>query len=151
LQSDDASGGVDLHEVGGIYLDSEQPGERNGLPGYNRAYFEQRFPHLHLPDDIGEAGWWNRPFEPVEDSIPRARRFVNELFARHGGTGDGVVVVSHGDFYNLTLAVLLNLPVSEQRWFSLNNTGVSRFIFTGEHIAITYMNRVDFLPRELVT
>ena len=62
-----------------------------------------------------------------------------------------VTVVSHGDFYNLMLTVLLALPESEQRWFSLNNTAVSRFIIKGDNVAITYMNRVDFLPRELVT
>ena len=141
----------DLHEVGGIYLDGEQPGERNGQPGYNRAYLEQRFPHLGLPGTVSEMGWWNRPFESVENRIPRAQRFVNELFARHGGTDDRVVVVSHGDFYNLMLTVLLALPESEQRWFSLNNTAVSRFIIKGDNVAITYMNRVDFLPRELIT
>ena len=79
------------------------------------------------------------------------QRFLKAFFARHRATDDRVVVVSHGDFYNLMLTELFNLPVSEQRWFSLNNTGVSRFIFTGAYLAITYMNRVDFLPRELIT
>lgn len=141
----------DLHEIGGIFLDGALPGERNGLPGNTRAELEQRFPHLRLPETLGDGGWWNRPFEPEEDRLPRAQRFLNDLLIRHHATQDRIVVVSHGDFYNLMLTVLLHLPVTDRRWFSLNNAAVSRFIFTGDHLAITYMNRADFLPRELIT
>lgn len=60
----------DLHESGGIYLDGED-GQPIGQAGKNRAYFEQRFPSLTLPETIGEAGWWNhRPIETAEEKWP---------------------------------------------------------------------------------
>ena len=70
---------------------------------------------------------------------------------RHGHTDDRVAVVSHAGFYNYLLAAILNLPVSEGYWFVLNNTGMSRIDFYEEEIGLSYLNRVDFLPRELIT
>jgi 2,3-bisphosphoglycerate-dependent phosphoglycerate mutase len=141
----------DLHEYGGIYLRDEQTDERVGLPGRNRAYFETHYPDLVLPDSLGEAGWWNRPFEEPELRLPRAERALHDLLERHGGTDDRVAVVSHGGFYNYLLAVILNLPEREEHWFALNNAGLSRIDFDGEEIRLIYLNRVDFLPKELIT
>jgi len=141
----------DLHEWGGIYLRDEQTDERTGLPGRNRAYFEQHFPDLALPDSLGEEGWWNRPFEEPELRLPRAKRALHDLLDRHGHTDDRVAVVSHGGFYNYLLAVILNLPEREDHWFALNNAGLSRIDFDEEEIRLIYLNRVDFLPKELIT
>jgi len=141
----------DVYEWGGIYLKDEQTGERVGLPGRNRAYFEQHFPDLVLPDSLGEAGWWNRPFEETELRLPRAQRVLRDLLERHGGTDDRVAVVSHGGFYNYLLAAILDMPGRESYRFYLNNAAISRFDFTDEAIWLSYLNRVDFLPKELVT
>jgi len=141
----------DLHEWGGIYLRDEQTDERVGLPGRNRAYFETHYPDLVLPDYLGEDGWWNRPFEEPEPRLPRAKRVLHDLLERHGGTDDRVAVVSHGGFYNYLLAVILNLPEREDHWFALNNAGLSRIDFDEEEIRLIYLNRVDFLPKELIT
>lgn len=141
----------DLHEWGGIYLKDEQTDERIGLPGRNRAYFEAHYPDLVLPDSLGEAGWWNRPFEEPELRLPRARRFLRDLMERHGYTDDRVAVVSHGGFYNYLLAVILDVPERGGHWFALNNAAISRIDFDDEKIWLIYLNRVDFLPRELIT
>jgi 2,3-bisphosphoglycerate-dependent phosphoglycerate mutase len=141
----------DVHEWGGIYLHDEQTDERIGLPGRNRAYFEAHFPDLVLPDSLGEAGWWNRPFEEPEQRLPRARRFLLDLMERHGHTDDRVAVVSHGGFYNYLLVTILNLPGREGYWFVMNNAAISRIDFNDEEIRLMYLNRVDFLPRELIT
>ena len=141
----------DLHEWGGIYLRDEQTDEPIGLPGRNRAYFEQHFPDLVLPDSLGEAGWWNRPFEEPEQRLPRAKRFLRDLLERHGGADDRVAVVSHGGFYNYLLVTILNLPGREGYWFVMNNTAISRIDFNDEEIRLVYLNRVDFLPKELIT
>ena len=141
----------DLHEYGGIYLHDEQTDERIGLPGRNRAYFEAHYPDLVLPDSLGEAGWWNRPFEEPELRLPRARRFLHDLMERHGHTDDRVAVVSHGGFYNYLLAAILNLPGREGYRFVMNNAAISRIDFNDEEIRLIYLNRVDFLPRELIT
>jgi 2,3-bisphosphoglycerate-dependent phosphoglycerate mutase len=148
---------VDAHERGGIYLKDEQTDERIGRPGHNRAYFEHHFPDLVLPDSLGEAGWWNRPYEELEQRPARARRFLEHLLERHGHADDRVAVISHGGFYNSLLAALLKLPEPEKVWFVLNNAAITRIDFRdesdefAEHIAPTYMNRVDFLPPELIT
>ncbi len=141
----------DVHELGGIFLDGAQPGIRNGLPGNDRAYLEQRFPHLRLPDTIGAGGWWNRPYEMEDECSVRAHRFLADLRVKHGDTQDRVVVVSHGDFYNMVLDALLSLPINSHHWFALNNAAVSRFVFSDDLLVISYLNRVDFLPRELIT
>jgi 2,3-bisphosphoglycerate-dependent phosphoglycerate mutase len=141
----------DLHEWGGIYLRDEQTDERMGLPGRNRAYFEAHYPDLVLPDSLGEAGWWNRPFEEAELRLPRAQRVLHDLLDRHGHTDDRVVVVSHAGFFNYLLAALLNLPGREGHWFVMNNAAISRIDFHEDEIGLVYLNRVDFLPKRLIT
>lgn len=146
----------DVHEEWGIYLADVQTGERVGLPGKNRAYFEAHYPNLILPDGLGEQGWWNHSPELPEERIPRARRFVCDLLARHGNTHDRVAVVSHGGFYQCVLAVLFNIPLldnvhfPETLRFSLNNGALTRVDFT-DKTRLVYANRLDFMPRELIT
>jgi 2,3-bisphosphoglycerate-dependent phosphoglycerate mutase len=141
----------DLHESGGIHCTDTQTGERIGLPGKNRAYFEANHPDLRLPESLGEEGWWNRPYEEPEQRPIRARRFLSSLHERHGNLDDRVVVVSHGGFYSHLLRAILDLPESRKLWFSLNNAAITRIDFHGEETVLSYMNRVDFLPQELVT
>jgi 2,3-bisphosphoglycerate-dependent phosphoglycerate mutase len=141
----------DLHEEGGLYLDDEETGSLVGQHGNNRAYFSTHYPRLVLPDTVGEDGWWNRPFEEVDQRSARAQRFLRELLERHGATEDRVAMVSHAGFYNLFMMALLNRPQLDRFWFVLNNVGITRIDFTSTEINVVYMNRLDFLPRDLVT
>lgn len=155
----------DWHEVGGIYLDNEDTGEPDGLPGKNRAYFEEYFPDLNLPDELDNAGWWDRSYETRLQRRERASRVIAELWRRHGGTHDRVAVISHGGFYNYFLSTLFNIPWNEAdlevllenpqtfpkgRWFLMNNAAITRLDFENE-VRLTYHNRVDFLPAEMIT
>ena len=142
---------IDAHETGGIHHKDPQTGEPTGQPGWNRAYFETRYPHLILPESLGDEGWWNRPFETREQRPERARRFLADLLDRHGETDEQVAVISHGGFYNYVLRALLGMDESQNRWFSLNNCAVTRVAFEEETILVHYMNRLDFMPRELIT
>jgi 2,3-bisphosphoglycerate-dependent phosphoglycerate mutase len=144
-------GWKELHETGGIFLRGEESGEWEGQPGNPRSYFEQHFPDFVLPESVNEDGWWNRPFELHEEHLPRAKSVVETLLKKHGDTDDRVAIVSHGGFYNVLLAVLLGLEGKRKLWFSLNNTGVTRIDFRSDEISILYMNRLDFLPNELIT
>jgi 2,3-bisphosphoglycerate-dependent phosphoglycerate mutase len=105
---------------------------------------------------LGDEGWWNRPAEPVKDRIPRARRFLHALVERHGNSQDRVVVVSHGGFYQCFMAVLLDLPlkdgliIPDGLRFSLNNCAVTRIDFV-DVVRLVYANRLEFMPRELIT
>jgi len=140
----------DLHETGGIYLDDEPTGKRIGQPGRNRAYFETHYPDLVLPATLGEAGWWNRPFEEREQRPARAERFLRELLARHGGKEDHVAVVSHGGFYNVLLRAVFKIE-REDCWFGLNNAAITRLDFDADGVALDYVNRLDFMPKDWVT
>jgi 2,3-bisphosphoglycerate-dependent phosphoglycerate mutase len=141
----------EIHEGGGIYLDDPDTGEKVGRAGRNRAYFEEHFPGFILPQSMDGDGWWNRPFEEREQRYVRARCFLDELAMRHSGTEDRVAIVSHAGFYNYLLAELLGLPQRSGYWFSLNNTAITRIDFRPEDVGLVYLNRLDFLPRELVT
>ncbi len=141
---------MDAYETGGIFMHNPETNEPEGLPGHNRAYFEQHYPHLVLPDDLNHQGWWNRPFEGREERSGRAQRFWETLLERHSGTEDRVAVVSHGGFYNYVLRVVLGLPRRDELWFVLNNVAITR-IDLGERVRVAYTNRADFLPGRLVT
>jgi 2,3-bisphosphoglycerate-dependent phosphoglycerate mutase len=81
----------------------------------------------------------------------RARRVIYDLIEQHGGTDDRVAVVSHGGFYNFVLAELLGIQADNGFWFSINNTGITRFNFDSEGIGLAYANRLEHLPTELIT
>lgn len=142
----------DLHEVGGIYLDNDA-GEPIGRPGQTRAQFMANHPALVLPESVYEAGWWNRPHESQEAAQTRAKRFFDDLLARHGRSEDVVAVVSHGDFFRHFLCVALRVPDPKAVWFTMQNTAIARIDFPGDWngVVIRYQNRIDHLPAEWVT
>ena len=150
-------GWEDIHEAGGLYLDDEATGTQVGQMGHDRTYFQARYPRLVLPDTVGDGGWWNRPFESWEERLPRAQRFLNELRQRHAGTDHRVAMVSHGEFYNWFMVALLNLPSLSRQWFVLNNAAITRVDFHKDdatqegELRLAYMNRADFLPRNMIT
>ncbi len=148
----------DLHEGGGLFLDDPETGTQVGQTGPDRAAMARRFPALVWPPEMGDGPWWNRPFEPPEERLPRARRLLAELLARHAPTPDdgsqeGVVFFTHANFSNYFMAALLGFTEHRQAvWFSLLNTGITRIdFFTDREPFIAYQNRVDHLPPELVT
>jgi 2,3-bisphosphoglycerate-dependent phosphoglycerate mutase len=141
----------DLHEIGGMHQKDPATGAHEGFPGKNRSFFETHYPRLVLPESLGEEGWWNRPYEERAQRPSRARRVGDELLTRHGDSDDRVAVISHGGFFNYLLSAILNLPGEGGSWFSMNNAAITRIDFGRSWILLQYLNRVDFLPRELIT
>jgi 2,3-bisphosphoglycerate-dependent phosphoglycerate mutase len=142
----------DIHEVGGIYQQDEQTGERIGLPGKTRAYFEVHYPRLVLEGpNRCQTGWWNRPYEEPGQASVRARRFLHDLIERHGEKEDRVAMVSHGAFYNTLLRVILQIPDQSDGWFILNNAAISRLDFCQDRVELVYLNRLDHLSPDLIT
>jgi 2,3-bisphosphoglycerate-dependent phosphoglycerate mutase len=145
-----------IHEFGGIYEHDQETEERIGLPGPNRAYFATNFPHLILPDLLGEAGWWQRPYEPREQTMLRAKTFLDDLQQRHGPS-DRVAVVTHGGFFVAVLRTLFgfstlhNSEGENKIWLHANNTSITRLDFGEEEIGLVYLNRLDHLPTDLIT
>lgn len=148
----------EIHETGGIFLTDPETGQHNGLPGKNRAYFEAHYPDLVLPDSMNAAGWWNRSFEEKPAIKLRAQTVVRQLWERHGGTDDCVAVVTHGAFSQAILMQLLGLPypldeadLERPVWFRFNNGAITRIDFYEAYAMVAYINRVDYLPSELIT
>jgi len=149
----------EIHESGGIFgRDGET--KLKGLSGKPRAYFEQNFPKLGLPDQLNGDGWWNRPFETEEECHVRAKKFLAELLARHGDRQGQpehrIVIFSHGGFFVHLMFAILNTPWRKaaqgmESWFMMNNCAISRIDFDPEGINFAYLNRTDHLPDHLIT
>lgn len=144
-------GWIDIHETGGMFIRDQESDTNIPQPGHSRSNLLRRFPRLVLPDEVTEAGWWNQPFEPKEARTPRARRVVQKLLAKHGGQDHNVVFVSHGGFFNHLLRVILDLPDTDDVWFAANNASITHITFEDDRRVMIYQNRVDYLPRHLIT
>ncbi len=151
-------GQENIHERGGIWEWNEETGERMGLQGSNRVFFESHYPDLILPESIGEAGWWNRPYETEGQAAERAQQLLDDMLDLHSGSDDRVALVTHGGFTNALLSVIFGAtkygdftdkPTGV--WFGTNNGSISRLDFGPDYIMLAYLNRVDYLPVYLIT
>ena len=149
----------EIHEEGGIYSRGDKA-NLAGLPGRPRSFFMENFRTLVLPDDLDETGWWNRAFEADEERQPRADQVFAELLARHkdqeGQAEHRVAFVSHGGFFMRLVCAMLKLPWRQaalglRSWVLLNNCSISRFDISGNELTISYINRTDYLPDDLIT
>ena len=150
---------TEIHEEGGIYA-REKENRFNGLSGKPRSFYEKNFPELKLPDDYGESGWWNRPFESEEERQPRADKVLADLIARHGDREDQpeerIAIVSHGGFFVRLVSAMLKLSWRQgahgmRSWFLLNNCSISRFDIHKDWFTICYINRTEHLPAHLIS
>ena len=142
---------LDVHEEGGIWLNHLDGRGPIGHTGLTRGEIEADFPGFELPDGVTENGWWNRPFETRGDLVARAARVAVEIRQRILGKEERVAIVSHGTFLSLLIQhILLGRYVPDMR-FSNHNTGISRLDFDDDYVMLRYLNRIDHLPRELVT
>lgn len=144
-------GHAEIFEAGGLFFDDPETGERSGLPGKNAAELRAAYPELIIPPEVGETGWWNRPFETYEERAARAKRVVAMLIERHGGTEDRICLVSHGEFFDWLSGELLGLDSPRSIMLAMNNTGVSRFDISAGFVVVRYLNRTEHLPPELIT
>jgi len=143
----------EVHETGGVFESDIQDGEPVfiGHPGKGKAYFEQEFPELIIPDDIPETGWWNREKEPREEYRKRAQAIVEKLMEEHFGKEDRVAIITHGGIFARILSALLDVR-AERYWFLMNNCGISRIDINDDgHFTLMYLNKVDFLPDDMIT
>jgi 2,3-bisphosphoglycerate-dependent phosphoglycerate mutase len=143
----------EVHETGGIFEVEKQDGEAIliGTAGPGKSFFTSNFPELVIPEDLPEEGWWNREKEPRENYPKRAQGIVDKLLEIHGGTGDRVGIVTHGGIFAWILSVVFDVQ-AEKYWFLMNNCGISRIDISDEgRIMLAYMNKVDYLPDDLIT
>lgn len=147
----------DVFERKGLYRYGEN-GEPEGVAGPGRGYFEDRFPGVVIPEGIGHEGWWNRPMENEPDFLARVDRSVEDLLTRHGGTDDAVALVTHGDYIDQFVNVVMgrgreaaNYRDGREATWVFHNTSISRIDIMDNARTVIYLNRVDHLPAELVT
>ncbi len=142
---------IDLHEGGGIFLENEEK-ELIGLSGRPASFFTKNFPDSRMDAGITEKGWWNKPYESYENRKERAKRVWKHILVSHKPE-DLIVLVSHGGFFNYFLSALLERDITQRVWLEMNNVGISRIDITAnqEKMNIVYLNKVDFLPLELIT
>ncbi len=147
---------VDLHEVGGIFLEDEQ-GNSTGHGGLSRAEIAEQFPSYILPDTITEAGWWPVAMTKEDETHTQYRALrVAAALRERADSDDRIALVSHAGFLDRLLKALLNqLPDSPRRVFYAHyNTGITRIDFMAEHsdqMRLLYINRLDHLPYDMRT
>ncbi|MDY6866778.1 MAG: histidine phosphatase family protein [Chloroflexota bacterium] len=143
----------EAHETGGVFESDMQDGEPifTGRPGKGKSYFEKEFPELIIPDDLPETGWWNKEKEPRENYQKRAQAIIDRLVEEHGGNKDRVGIITHGGIFTRILTALFDIQ-AEHYWFLMNNCAVSRIDIHEEgRFTLMYMNKVDYLPDDLIT
>ena len=142
---------VDIHEVGGIYLDHGAERGVVGYPGQTRNEIKERFPGYVLPLEVGEKGWWHHGFEELHRCHGRAIGVASALLDR-ASEDRRIGLVSHGGFIDSLLKAFGRQLPGNGLHYSHQNTAVTRIGFAPQGgITIRYMNRVDHLPKELLT
>jgi len=142
---------LDTHESGGVYQDDELTNEPVGLPGFTPDELKTKYPELSLPEDLDDRGWWNRPFETVQERVDRANRLIEALKDRHHDRNHVIALISHQGFFNHFFFGLLGLTRPPNYWFTLNNVSISCMDIIGDDVNAVYVNRLDHLRPELIT
>lgn len=148
-----------IHEWGGMYQHDFEKEIKVAVPGPNRAYFIEKFPHLALPEHIGENGWYHeRPYEePVETAV-RARQAYKQLLEKHGDSEDRVAIVTHGGFMHVLISLMVRSvdPLNDEsdqrrKFFTHHNGAITRFNIGKDYNQVVYLNNVCYLPPQLIT
>jgi 2,3-bisphosphoglycerate-dependent phosphoglycerate mutase/probable phosphoglycerate mutase len=145
---------LDIHEVGGIYLDQGDNGGLVGYPGLKRSEILAEFPNYILSEEISEAGWWNRGHEDWPACQGRAIRVAGQLreLGQQVGENERVAMVSHGGFINALLKALLNHLPSSDIFYHHFNTAITRVdIRSNGRLEVRFLNRIPHLSPELVS
>ncbi len=151
------NGWIDIHETGGIVSGDGEEVPFEGQPGSTASFLQRHYPDLIFSGQFGEQGWWNRPREEDAEKRPRAHKAIETLLEKHGHSEDRVLMITHGSFYIHLMRELMEIHDSNV-YFELSNTAITRWeIYPNAKEQdrwvrmLVYMNRVDHLPRELVT
>jgi broad specificity phosphatase PhoE len=143
---------IDLHEVGGMFLENKDTGEITGYGGLTRSAMLERFSDLHLPDSVTEQGWWNPQMgmESYAHRVMRAVRAVHGLVQMaQDHPHERLALVTHGAFMDLLMKAFLHqLPTPDTTLFYAHyNTAITRLdLREGDVLRVHYLNRVDHLP-----
>ena len=148
---------MDIFELEGIYNYNDK-GEKIGLPGADKAFFEQNYPQLKLPAEMNPDGWYNRPFETYDMFFERTKTIFPAFEDMHGGTDDCIAIVSHGDTIDQLINELSGAPRREENYsnhwvanWAFHNTSVTRIDYVEGARTVVYTNQIRHLPPGLVS
>ena len=137
---------VDLHEIGGIYLDHGEDVGTVGYSGQTRRQIQEEFPGYDLPAEIGQEGWWNRPMEAAHAGQGRAVSVAWAL-RRRAGEDRRIGLVSHGDFTDALLKALWGRLPGEALYWEHGNTGITCLDLSADgRQLVRYVNCMAHLP-----
>jgi 2,3-bisphosphoglycerate-dependent phosphoglycerate mutase len=143
----------DLHEHGGLHLDTGDERGILGFPGLGRSAMMEQFPGYVVPETITEAGWYD-PSHGVEDiarAMGRAIRVASVLKAQ-ATSQERIGLVIHGTFADALIKALLNMLPNHEVYFLMYNTGITHIDFRQDGKTIPrYMNRVAHLTNDEVS
>ena len=147
---------VDVHEVGGIWLEKNGAID-NQLFGMNRRDIAEQFPGVVVDESFAENGWWPGGLEPEEERVGRADTVAQTLWGR-AGEDSRIGIVSHGGFMSELVTALVrgsradrngNLP-QDGLYYEHVNTAITRMILKSDKsLSVRYLNRSDHIPQEL--
>lgn len=143
----------DLHEHGGLHLDTGDERGILGFPGLSRSAMMERFPGYVLHDSITEAGWYDfsHGVEDIGSAMARAIRVAGVLRLQ-ANSQQRIALVIHGTFADALVKALLNMLPSHETYFLMYNTGITRIDFRRDGKTVPrYMNRVEHLAPDEVS
>jgi broad specificity phosphatase PhoE len=154
---------LDVFEYGGAYqlvTDASGRSQYVGKAGLTRAEMQALVPGVQLPSAVTDAGWWTpeQGFESDEAYFARAHRFA--AFLREQAQGDWrgkwIAVVSHADFTNFLLKLLLVADIEDHpqavSFIYPYNTSITRLDFgPNAYPIMRSMGRIDHLPVDMVS
>ena len=142
----------DLHEQGGLWSQDGTNAEKIPQPGLSPISIRAQYPTYIVPEAMPTCGWWNRPYETMEECHKRSGRVLEELLKNHSHTEDKVAMVSHGIFYNSLMFHLCGFSADNVRfYFGVQNVSITRFDINNEVKKLVYQNRVEFLPADMIS
>lgn len=96
--------------------------------------------------------WWEAQARTGRDgAYARAAGVWRDLFGRHGGADETIVVITHGAFGSVLVSAAVGAPPTEYNRFSHYNCGISLLHWSGYAVRLRLLNAVDHLPPELRT
>jgi 2,3-bisphosphoglycerate-dependent phosphoglycerate mutase len=142
----------DLHEHGGLHLDSGDERGILGFPGLGRSAMMEQFPGYVLNKSITDAGWYDfsHGVEDLASAMARAIRVAGVLKVQ-ANSQQRIALVIHGTFADALIKALMNILPNPELYFLMYNTGITRIDFRSDGRTVPrFMNRVaHLLPDEV--
>ncbi len=112
-----------------------------------RKEIEQQFPGFNVEAELDGEGWWRRQrFETRDQAKQRAGELLQRTRDEFASTSERVAFMMHADIKVLLLEHFHSDPLDVPC-----NASVTRVLITPQETRLEEYNRIDHLPRSLIT